>query len=301
MYVIFNEMKKVFNYTVYIFAIIGFILVCGFFAVKFGLTNEKGIIDNQRGMFLKENKATTTSLKLNSNTNLDSRRSLPSSTIGGGNDKSPIWTKSSEWSVIRDAVTRDKDDINKASDLLGINPRLIISDLTVEQLRLFYTNRELFKTVFAPLKILGNQSQFSWGVMGLKQETAIQIENNLKDKNSPFYLGPSYVNLLDFKTDNHDEERFMRITDEKSRYYSYLYTAIYIKQIEAQWKNAGYDISHQPEILSTLFNIGFTHSTPNADPHSGGAPIEIDGKIYSFGAIAGEFYNSNELLKEFPR
>ena len=292
-------MKKVFNYTVYIFAIIGFVLVAGYFAIKFGLTNEKGIIDNQRSEFLKENNATMTSLTIDSNTNLDSR--LRGNDTPHGNGTSPIWAKSSEWSVIREAVLRDKDDINKASNLVGINPRLIISALIVEQLRLFYTNRELFKTVFAPLKILGNQSQFSWGVMGLKQETAIQIENNLKDKSSPFYIGETYVNLLDFKTDSHDEERFKRITDEKSRYYSYLYTAIYIKQIETQWKNAGYDISHQPEIISTLFNIGFTHSTPNADPHSGGAEIEINGKVYSFGALAGEFYNSKELVKEFPK
>ncbi len=278
-------MKVVFRYLVYIFAIIGFVLMAGFFAIKLGLTNDWGIVDEQREAFLYE-KATNTKEKL--------------PILKKGNEVY-VWQTMEEWQVIKKAIIKDKNVIMEASKNSGVNPRIVVAQVFVEQLRLFTTNRELFKTVFAPLNILGVQSQFSWGVVGIKQETAIQIENNLKDSNSFFYLGKQYEHLLDFKTENKDEERFTRIIDEDNRYYSYLYAGLHIKQLEVQWEKAGYNIKNRPEILSTLFNIGFKYSIPNANPKSGGASISVGEKDYSFGSLAGEFYNSNELLDVFPR
>lgn len=265
-----KRVRSIFYIVVYTFAIIGLVLVAGFFAVKFGWTNEGGIIDNQKEGFL-------------------------------ASAKNPSWANGEEWQTFAAAVLKDRADIARAADLSDVPARLIVAQLVSEQLRLYHTNREIFKTVFAPLKILGDQSQFSWGVMGLKQETARAIEEHLKDKSSPFYLGPVFENLLDFKTNNHDSERFAQITDENSRFYSYLYAGLYLKQIEVQWKNAGYNISNRPEILSTLFNVGFEHSKPNANPQTGGSEIDIGGAAYSFGGLAADFYYSDELLKEFPR
>ncbi len=266
--------KKVFFILVYIFAVIGFVLTAGFFAVKFHLTNSGGVIDLQNELFR-------------------SGKARPSLDLE--------WAKTEEWSTLKAATIKDTAVIKKVSDLTGVNGRLIIAQLTAEQLRLFTSEREVFKQIFAPLKILGSQSQFSWGIMGLKQDTAKQIENNLKDNASPYYLGKEYEHLLDFKTDNPDEERFLRIIDEHDHYYAYLYTALYLKQIMAQWKNAGFDISDRPEILSTLYNIGFAHSKPNASPSVGGAEIDVNGHVYSFGSLAYYFYYSDEMLDAFPR
>jgi len=74
-----------------------------------------------------------------------------------------------------------------------------------------------------------------------------------------------------------------------------------LHEVETQWKNAGFDISGRPEIISTLYNIGFTNSKPNSNPQSGGAPITLGSQTVSFGTLASQFYNSNELLDEFPR
>ena len=198
-------------------------------------------------------------------------------------------------------MLKDTADINRAAALSEVPPRLIVANLLVEQLRLFYSDRTVFEQVFAPLQILGDQSQFSWGVMGIKETTAEEIENNLENPSSAFYPGAQYEHLLDFTTSDTGSERFARLTSDASRFYSYLYAGIYLQEIMTQWKNAGYDISNRPDILSTLFNIGFAHSTPNATPHVGGAEIDIGGAAYSFGGLAGEFYNSNELLTQFPR
>jgi hypothetical protein len=271
--------KKLFIYGVYIFAGIGFTLMCGFFAITLGLTNEKGTIDNQRNSFIQRGKVKTVQEK---------------GTIYA-------WQKTVEWGVLRQAIVADRESIYKASALLDIEPRLIVSIIMVEQLRLYNDNREIFKTFFAPLKVLGVQSQFSWGVAGIKENTAIQAENYLASTSSPFYPGDRYANLLSFTTNNHDSERFTRITNEHDTFYSYLYTAIIIKELEAQWKKEGYDISHRPDVIATLFNIGFTHSKPNNNPKSGGASITIDDQTYSFGSLAQSFYSSDELTDFFPK
>jgi hypothetical protein len=159
----------------------------------------------------------------------------------------------------------------------------------------------VYKRFFEPWKILGSETQFSWGVMGVKEETAIQIEQNLTNTTSPYYLGAKYEHVLDFKTVDIKQERFTRMTDQHDHYYSYLYAGLYMKEVMHQWQKAGYDISQRPDLILTLYNIGFANSKPNPDPHSGGAEIKIYDQTYSFGSLASEFYYSDEFLGEFPR
>lgn len=272
-----KKLKLSLNIIIYVFAGIGLFLTAGYFAVRFGFTNTKGIIDNQRIGFY-------------NNTNT-------------GNAATQIeWSKTEEWKVFSEAVKKDRDVLTRVESETGISSRLIVSILAVEQLRLFTSEREIFKRAFSPLKILGTQSQFSWGVMGIKPETAEKIEANLKDKTSQFYLGEAYENKLDFKTDDVGQERFARITDEHDRYYAYLYGALYIKQFVEAWKKSGHeDISNKPEIIGTLYNIGFNNFSPKIDPRVGGSEIEIDGIKYSFGGLTYEIFNSVELLDFYPR
>jgi hypothetical protein len=271
-------LKKISIVIVCIFAAIGFFLVAGYFAVKYGLTNESGIIDQQRDAFFG-----------------DSQPAALESTFTGP------WQESQEWNVMETAIRRDQAVIERAARDSNVPPRLIVANLVSEQLRLFFTEREAYKKWFYPLKILGPQSQFSWGVMGMKEDTAIMVENNLKDANSPYYLGPQYEHLLDFKTTDIADERFTRMTDQHDHYWSYLYAGLYLKQIETQWERAGFPIDDRPDILSTLFNIGFKYSVPKADPQVGGAAITLSNGTKSFGGLAKEFYDSDLLTDIFSR
>jgi len=265
-----------------IFAAIGFILVAVYVAVELGWTKTAGMIDNQHGYFKNQTAGATTSQAV---------------TDGGA------WSQGAEWQTLKAAILKDADPIDRASLATGIPARMIAAPLIVEQLRLFYSDREVFKEIFAPLQILGNQSQFSWGVMGIKQDTAREIEDNLKNKASPWYLGAVYEHMLDFpaSTTDADTQRFDRLTDEHDRYFSYLYAALMIKELEAQWQKAGFPVAERPGIVATLFNIGFQNSHPNADPKVGGAEIDIGSVVYSFGGLAEDFYHSGELTAEFPR
>lgn len=210
------------------------------------------------------------------------------------------WMNTPEWATLSQAIRKDAPVINGVAAETDISPRMIAAQLVGEQMRLYNTERELYKSAFAPLNILGSETQFSLGVAGIKTDTAIAVENNLKDPSSDYYPGDTYAHLLDFTTSNPSTERYNRITDEHNHYYSYLYTALFIKEVEAQWAKAGYDISHRPEIISTLYNIGFAGSHPNADPHVGGAAITIASTTYTFGSLSYDFYYSGELEDVLP-
>jgi len=272
-------MKKiVFASTLYIFAFIGFFLVAGYVAVRYGFTNTQGIIDVQSKTFL--------SKKIS-------------------DDEYTIFplAHTKEWIAFRLAVAKDKQLIDAISKETGVPSRLLVSVLVPEQMRLFYTDRPVFKQFFEPLKILGSQTQFSWGIFGIKEETALEVESHLHNTRSPYYLGKAYENKLVFNdmSTGTSSERFTRITDQRNHRYAYLYAALYLAQIQKQWKDAGYSITNRPDIFATLWNLGFSKSKPNSNPKSGGAEIDINGEKYSFGSLASEFYYSDELIELFPR
>ena len=211
------------------------------------------------------------------------------------------WADSPEWNLMKEVFTRDQDIINKAAKDADISPRLILSGVIGEQFRFFNNSRESFKGYFEPLKILASLSKISYGIAGLKPKTVGLIEEHLKDTSSPFYLGPKFENILDYPAGvDVATEQMNRITDTKNPYYPYLYVGLYMKQIEAQWNKAGYNIDNRPEILSTLYNLGFPRSIPKANPEVGGAPISVNGTDYTFGDIGYEFYYSGELANIFP-
>lgn len=210
------------------------------------------------------------------------------------------WMNDEEWQTIKEAIVKDRVSIERAAQVAHVEPRLIVANAIVEQVRLFHSQRALYKQFFAPLKILGNATKISLGIMGIKEATAIDVENHLVDPSSPYYLGQQFEHVLDFTSDDVASERFKRLTNEKDHYYSYLYGALYLKQMMHQWQEAGYDIQYRPEIIGTLFNVGFPQSHPNPQPKVGGSAITVGKATYSFGSLAYEFYYSGELLEEFP-
>ena len=226
---------------------------------------------------------------------------LESANSANGSTNIYPWVQDGEnWSVLKEAITKDKGSIHKAASLAHIDERMLIAPLFVEQWRKYTSSRQLFKDVLKPMQILITSSKFSLGTMDIKEETAIQIEQNLKNSSSEYYLGPEYEHLLDFTTPDSHSERISRLTNLKDHYYSYLYGALYMRQLMKQWENAGFQIESRPEIVATLFNIGFKYSKPNPSPQVGGAILSVGGQKYTFGGLAYEFYYSGELTEDFP-
>ena len=212
------------------------------------------------------------------------------------------WADTDQWNLMKEVFTRDQEVIKKAAKDAGISPRLILSGVIGEQFRFFNNRRYSFKSYFEPLKILASLTNTSFGIAGLKPKTVGIIEDNLKNKNSPFYLGSDMEHVVDYGSTITDieSERMNRITNAKDPYYSYLYVGLYMREIMAQWQKKGFDISNRPDVLATLYNLGFYYSVPKADPVAGGTLININNTDYTFGDIGYEFYYSGELSDIYP-
>ncbi|MEI8116181.1 MAG: hypothetical protein WCH03_01470 [Flavobacteriia bacterium] len=218
------------------------------------------------------------------------------------------WMNIMEWTYFKEAVAKDKRYIDSAARAAGVESRMIVACLVGEQVRLFNSRRERFKTFVAPLKTLALETNLSYGVTGIKENTAQRIERYLKDSTSVYYLGNKYAHILDYdSTRNYNNQhndtlslRVKRLVQYTDHYYSYLYAAIYIKQIKTQWEKAGFPIDNRPEILASLFNLGYQKSVPKKNPSVGGSNFKIRDQEYTFGSVAYEFYYSGEMSDVFP-
>lgn len=282
-----------------IFAVIGMFFTGVFVAMQFGWLNVRGSIEARNTSMLAAAFSTNTAAIIDTLTITQPATRLATTTPDYScNDAHTTchWTATREWLVVAGGLQKDLPIITRVSAETGVPARLIAAVVVPEQIRFFSSNREVFKRYFEPLKILGSLSKFSLGVSGIKQETADDIERYAHDPQSEFYPGDGYAALIAYdSTEAHDQELFNRLTDEKDHYYSYLYTALFIKEIMAQWELAGYDITREADIVGTIFNIGFDGSRPNPAPQVGGTRISVGGIDYSFGEMAGLFYDSQLL------
>jgi hypothetical protein len=282
-----------------VFALEGFFFTAVFVAMQLGLLNVRGSIDSRNRFF-------TTLPKSEVNAATIPKKATATSCVEQGANAGAVpvcaWNQSEEWVTVRAGLQKDQAVINDVSNKTGVPSRLIASAVAPEQLRFFSSNRETYKKYFEPLKILGSMSQFSLGISGIKQETAKSIEQYTVDNNSPFYAGAGMAQLVAYQPgENRSSALYSRLTDSKNHYYSYLYTAIFIKEIEAQWKSQGYDINQRPDVIDTLFNIGFAQSHPKSSPQIGGTVITLSNTAYSYGELGTDFYMSDELTKVYPQ
>lgn len=300
-------MKNLLKYS--LFAIIGTFTLIGitgtgvFVAMQYGLLNVRGSIIERNASFgpvatiIKNGTATTSATSTPIDTGNGCREGL-------SQNKSCEWNETAGWDVVKGGLTKDAAMINRVAKETGVPARMIAASVVPEQTRFFTDNREVFKRYFEPLKILGTMSKFSLGVSGIKQDTAGNIELYASATTSPFYPGDNIAPLLAYPASDSSDTGtalFNRLTDEKNHYYSYLYTAVYLKEITSQWGAAGFDVGNRPDVLVTLFNLGFNASQPKPNPQVAGAAITTGGQSYSFGYLGTLFYQSDELTDLFPR
>ncbi len=278
--------RNIFRLVVFMFAFIGFVFTFVYFGMQLGWFDVRGSVSERNSYF-----------NITKNVSAVSRIQIINNPFIFTKD----WANTDDWQLMREVFTRDQEVIKRAARDAGISPRLILGGVIGEQFRFFSSRRESLKSYFEPLKILASLSNTSFGIAGLKPKTVGIIEINLKDKDSVFYLDENMENIVDYTPGVDVEvERMNRITNSKDPYYSYLYVGLYMKQIIAQWEKAGYDISNRPEILATLYNLGFYYSVPKENPQAGGSVIRLNDTDYTFGDIAYEFYYSGDLSDIFP-
>lgn len=220
------------------------------------------------------------------------------------------WANYREWKEFCVAVSKDKKAIDSVAKITGVEARLIVTCLVGEQIRMFNSSREQFKQYVIPFNKLILTNNRGYGVTGINKSTALKIERNLFDKKSQFYAGNYFENLLNINDsfpevvvdsiESHQLLTIQRLIRGGDHYYSYLYTAFFIRQFQAQWERFGYTLAYRPEIIGTLYNLGYEKSKPKKNPLVGGSTFNVGDKEYTFGGLCFEFYYSGELQDLFP-
>ena len=108
----------------------------------------------------------------------------------------------SNYKVWRDfckVVKKDQKAIDSASRITGVESRLIVMCLVGEQVRMFNSGRERFKQYVMPFSHIMMPTNRGYGVTGILEHTAYQIEKNLTNQNSPFYPGEYFYKCLNYK------------------------------------------------------------------------------------------------------
>ncbi|MDF3028055.1 MAG: hypothetical protein K0S23_2362 [Fluviicola sp.] len=220
------------------------------------------------------------------------------------------WANYREWKEFCSVVRADSAAIDSVSRITGVESRLIVMCLVGEQIRMFNSSREQFKKYVVPYNRLILTTNRGYGVTGILQNTALKIERNLYEKGSPFYPGDYYQNCLNVKDsfpelvndtiEAHKHLTIQRLMKGGDHFYSYLYTAFFLRQFQAHWEREGFTLAYRPEILGTLYNLGFQKSKPKKNPSVGGSTFKVGDKEYTFGGLCYEFYYSGELMDLFP-
>ncbi len=220
------------------------------------------------------------------------------------------WSNYKEWKEFCKVIKADKKAIDSVAKITGVEARMIVMCLVGEQVRMFNSGREKFKKYVVPFNRLILPTNRGYGVTGILQHTALKIERNLFDKSSKFYAGPYFEKCLNTKdafpelvVDSiaaHKSLTIQRLIKRGDHFYSYLYTAFFLRQFQAHWEREGFSLSNRPEILGTLYNLGYQKSVPKNNPNVGGSNFIVGNKDYTFGGLCYEFYYSGELQDLFP-
>lgn len=214
------------------------------------------------------------------------------------------------WNTFCNAVRKDKAAIDSAARIAGVESRMIVMCLVGEQVRMFNASRERFKQYVYPFNSVILPNNRGYGVTSILEHTALRIERQLIDKNSKFYPGDYFYKCLNTtdaapglvvdSIEAHQHKTIQRLIKGGDHFYAYLYTAFLIRQYQAHWQREGYDLSYRPEIVGTLFNLGFEKSKPSNKPKVGGSSFKVGDKEYTFGGLCFEFYYSGEMMHDFP-
>ncbi len=196
------------------------------------------------------------------------------------------WSRTDIWDSTLAALVKDREVILLAARETGLSPRLVALPALCEQMRRAETFRDQYKRVFSKFIPTGN---LSMGVTGIKPETLRRIVP---------WCDPRFLPWIDSVS---DETIRHRLDDRDDHRWAYLYAAACLSAIQRRWQaEAGIDLTYRPEILLTIYNIGFHKCPPHAQPQPGGAVFKLGSTEYTFGTFAWEFYWSGRALQELP-
>ncbi len=188
-----------------------------------------------------------------------------------------------------DTDNKYRDHINLAANIFDLNPNIIKACIFVEQLRAFYTFKWLFKSIAQTNTYLTVMSKQSFGIGGMKLDTAEKLEQRLAANKPDLYA--QYFAYDD--PNNISQQRLARLTDGKTYYYQVLYTAWVLYEYISGRQQEWYNLKDKPWLIATMYNIGY--SEPHANADIGWSFMNIEWEKYSFWWLAMLIYYYLEI------
>ena len=195
--------------------------------------------------------------------------------------------------TVNESMDELAPSINKYSNELGVDARIVAGVIYVEMFRNLTTEKGFIEQKLESRHVTRTLLKIKGHTVGIGQIHMQVMERcieNFNNPNSPFYMGKEFENYVTWKDFDKAEEAKNYVDELGIHHSEYTnpdaqikFVAAMIAQLQTQWKNAGYDISDKPEILGTLYNLGFDKSNPKANPRSGGSINFIFGKEMRFG------------------
>ena len=176
---------------------------------------------------------------------------------------------------IIDGITTRKvflTTIKKESEKLWIDYTLVLSSLLWEQIRIAskWLRGELKDILIHSTPTLLRSYNISLGIWGIKLSTARQIAKEAK----LYGYGDVFWNYT-------DETLTTMLTT--SDYWQGIYPTYLVKNIITRWQLSWYDISHNPGVVGTLYNMGNPNDKPPHDtPEIGWSVIPIGKHKYVY-------------------
>jgi len=175
--------------------------------------------------------------------------------------------------------------IKEAAELYGVKPRILTAVIYAERLLNYNWQDDALDELLA---VSGYNS--SIGFCQIKLKTAYWIQKNLQDERSPYYLGKGVAER--FPVSRSTDELIDKLKDDRT---NIEYAAAYLAMFQRRWKRAGIDMAGRPEILGTLYSTGpYRSDSSERQPHAHPLPNR-------FGNVVLQFYNSDALIKVFPK
>lgn len=170
--------------------------------------------------------------------------------------------------------------IKTESQKLWIDYKMVLASIMSEQIRIAtkWARWDLKDLIVHHTPRFLVSYNVSLGVWWIKVTTARQVVSDAK-KYGYGDIFPPY------------DESGVTAMLTTSDYRQWVYPTYLVKNIITRWQRAGYDISHDPGVVGTLYNMGNNITRePHAHPQIGGSVITIWWKDYVYGWLSMAIY-----------
>ena len=187
------------------------------------------------------------------------------------------------FSFILDGIETRKvffDTVKKEAEKLWIDYQLVLSSLLWEQIRIASKGLrgDLKDIILHSTPTLFRSYNVSLGVGGIKISTAKKVARDAKRY--------GYGDIF-WATSGQDLTALLTTSD----YWQAIYPTYLVKNILTRWQLSGYDISHNPGVVGTLYNMGNSEDKiPHKNPQIWWSVIPIGNHKYVYWWISMWIY-----------